>query len=366
MAIELKPLDNEIIHKMGYSAHDLWVVKLDSGIFGPFEIDSLQDYASKNEILFQTAQASRMDRIDWHPFYFFAQFQSIFKNPLQDQAVLEKFWILVNGQKTGPLTKLDIEKKFELEIININDLVSLDNGESWQKFYHLEAFGHGGGVDALPNPPTESTFAKAREAVREKLEAITETGPRHGLAGMAYLGHGNEKSGPKLEEIDLKSLKVSDESMPFKKMMATSVAGLGIIIMMGSYLTTPSVTDTEGVNNEKNKNESRSSHSISSRSAKSERGSHRRPASYNAFQHQSPSSQAPFLHSEPYQSQTETHYNEPDPMVDPASEAEQPQENTLVDSTPPEQPETLEQAMNETPAPEAAPEQPVVEEVGDF
>lgn len=366
MAMELKPLDNEIIHKMGYSTHDLWVVKLDNGIFGPFEINSLQDYASTNEILFQTAQASRMDRIDWHPFYFFAQFQSIFKNPLQDQAVLEKYWILVNGQKTGPLTRLDIEKKFELELININDLVSLDNGEMWQKFYNLEAFGFGGGVDALPTPPMESTFAKAREEVREKLETIKEAGPRQGLAGMAYLRQGNEKSGPKLEEIDLKSLKDNNETMPFKKMIASSVAGLGVIIMIGNYLTSPSVTDTEGMGNEKNKNQSRSSHSISSRSAKSERGSHRRPASYNSFQHQSPSSQAPFLHSEPYQSQTETHYNEPDPMVDPASEAEQPQENTLVDSTPPEQPETLEHAMNETPTPEAAPEQPVVEEVGDF
>jgi hypothetical protein len=363
MVMDLKPLDNENIHKLGYSTHDLWIVKVDNEIFGPFEIDSLQEYASKNEIEFQTAQASRMHRIDWHPFYFFAQFQNLFKNPLQEQVVIEKFWILVNGQKTGPLTRVDIEKKFELELVNINDLVSLDNGESWQKFYNLEGFGLGGGVDALPIPPTESSFAKAREEVQEKIESHSNFAPKLGLAGMAYLGQGNEKSGPKLEEIDLKSLKVSDEGMPFKKMIASAVVGLGVIVLIGNYLTTPSVTDIEGMNIEKTKFES--SASIKNQSTRSNTNSQRRPASYNAFQH-AQGSQAPFLHSEPYRSQTETHYNEPDPMVDPASEAEQPQENSLVDSTPPEQPETLDQAMNEAPTPEAAPEQPVVEEVGDF
>jgi hypothetical protein len=82
MAFDLKPLTNEIIHKMNYGPHTLWIVKLDDEVFGPFEIESLKHYAAENEHQFETALASRMDTMTGSHFFLmhiFYQLQITYK-----------------------------------------------------------------------------------------------------------------------------------------------------------------------------------------------------------------------------------------------------------------------------------------------
>ena len=140
MAFDLKPLTKEIIHKMNYGPHTLWIVKLDDEVFGPFEIESLKDYAAENEHQFETALASRMDTNDWQPFFSYAHFLSIADHLQAERQGLEKYWILNQGQKAGPLSRLDIEKKFELGILSMTDLVSVDDGHTWLKFFSNAVF----------------------------------------------------------------------------------------------------------------------------------------------------------------------------------------------------------------------------------
>lgn len=370
MAIDLKPLTTEIIHKMGYSTHDLWVVKVDEEVYGPYEVDSLKHYASENETLFQHALASRTDANDWHPFKSYAQFQSIGEHSHESQEPI-KFWILQSGQKMGPLSKFDLQKKLEMHILGMNDLVSMDEGHNWKKFYELETFlpeticG-----DSLPVPPLESSFSKAREVFES--ERASQPSQSQGLAAMAFLGLKNDSKQLKLEEIDLKSLNQTEVSQSLKWAAPLFVASFGALAVLSYFMFSPPtashLTEKEGKTANQEMIDTKSfAHSNQPQSR------NRQPSSYGQphFDQRSGLTQAPTMNYNSYETQTETHYNEPDNSMDQMPEPEpmqmdQSQENSLVSNNVPgnENSESLDQAMATEPAP--APEAPVIEEASDF
>lgn len=365
MSIDLKPLSDEVIHKMGYGPHDLWIVKHEEEVFGPFEVESLKHYAIENEQLMQHSFASRMDTNDWQPFFSHAHFQ-----PISDHAkVEEKYWIMIKGQKAGPLSRLDIDKKMELEILSLSDHVSVDGGETWQKFFNLESFvPQNAVVGAPPMAPLESSFIRAKEDLNDWMDNHERTGSHLGLAALTYLDQHRNKGGLNLEEMDLKSLAETEVSRSLRWAIPSAFAGVGVLVMVGNFILSPSMsTDIGSAKEEK-------SESIGPTKTHTARNpSHmnrRRPASYRPAENQrSALTQAPPMNPNEYPTHVETHYNEPDPMIDPVSEAEnnpgpEAQEHSLVNNNVPGN-ETLDQVMagGEQDPP---PEQPVIEEASDF
>jgi len=374
MSIDLKPLTNEIIHKMGYSTHDLWVVKFKEEVFGPFEIDSLKHYATENETLFQDVLASRMDSNDWHAFYSYAQFTEIAEHAVSHQEQIEKFWILHNGQKLGPLSRFDIQKKLEMNILGFNELVSIDEGHSWQKFYEIKIFQELlKNADSLPVSPSEQDFTYAREEISELIGQSSTTETLNGVAALAYLGSKNEGPQLNLEEIDIKLLNQTEVSRSLKWAIPSMVAGLVVAVGLFSFIASKS-GDIDGLALTENTKEVKEANTSPSNRPETQRPSRRQPASYKPMdaQHRSGLTQAPPIHHEPFQSHNEPQAYEPEPPMDQPMESEPEPvqdpatEHSLVNSTPgPESGESLDQAMNMTePAPQ--PETPQVEEAGDF
>lgn len=374
MSIDLKPLTNEVIHKMGYSTHDLWVVKYKEEVFGPFEVDSLKHYATENENLFQECLASRMDSNDWHAFYSYAQFTEIGEHAVAHQAQIEKFWILQNGQKQGPLSRFDIQKKLEMNILGFNELVSFDEGHSWHKFYEVQMFQELlKNADSLPTTPSDLELSYAREEIAEGIGQSQTTETLNGVAALAYLGNKKEGHQLNLNEIDLKLLNQTEVSRSLKWAVPAMVAGLVVVVGLVTVISNKHGEPDQFAVSDKNQ-EVVEPNGIQTKQTNVQRPSRRQPASYQPMDHQNRSglTQAHPIHHEPFQGHQEPQSYEPEMPVDQPMESEPPQEvdqvaeHSLVSPTPGnESNESLDQAMNMAEQP-PQPEAPPVEEAGDF
>ena len=362
MAFDLKPLSNEVIHKMNYAPHDLWIVKIADELFGPFEAESLKHYAMENESELDEAQASRMDTNNWQPFFSHAHFQPITDHSQSEAPSIEKFWIIHLGQKAGPVARRDIEKKMELGLLTMADVISVDDGHSWHKIFTMDSFGSQmTQVGAPPMAPLESSFIKAKEELNDWMDNQDRSSGQADMAALTYLGQHKENVSLKLEEMDLKSLAETEVSRSLKWAIPAAVAGVGVFVMMGSYILSPS-NDLTNVSEEKSEIILPSTNTHTARRDHSQ--GQRSPSSYQPIQRSALTAQPTYQNE--YPTHVETHYNEPDPMIDQGSEPDnQPeQENSLVSNNVPGN-ETLDQAMGGESS-DAPPEQPVIEEATDF
>ena len=367
MALFLKPLTDEVIQSMGLTTQDLWLVKIEDEVFGPFETASLHDYARDNLQEFEHAFASPEDPQDFQPFFSHPEFH--FEAPVQP-VVEERYWILSQGQKVGPLTRMAVDKKLEMGILAMTDMVSIDDGHTWEKFFHNETFNPegAGGVDSLPMAPLESSFARAKEELYEKMDAHERTGSHAGLASLVYLGQKNEKVGLKLDEFDLKSLDETEVSRSLKWAIPSAVAGVGVLVALGNFILTPS-TSNEVAQVEEKSEVIMPSVKTTAQMPNPNAG-RRTPSSYMPQPHaRSGLTNVPPVHYNEYpQPQFNRHENEPDPMIDPISEAEpqpqEPQEHSLVQNHQPG--ESLDGVMSGGQDVDPQPETPVIEEAGDF
>jgi hypothetical protein len=370
---DLKALTKEIIHKMGYSNHDLWVIKINDEVFGPFEVESLKHYAHENENMFREAYASRLDHNDWQPFFSHAVFQSI--APHEEQKA-NRYWILNQGQKAGPFYLQELEKKIELGVLTIVDLISSDDGHSWKKLFQMHEFHLSKNTsENLPEVPSVANFQRANIEVSENINTNEEFSPSEGVASLAFISN-SDKQFLKLEEFDLKILQHPPVSPALKWAIPSAVAGLAVVVFIGhTLLSGPSqmaaIVDEESIPISK-----KSSHK---QAAKSSRNNNfttpslghrsvqpdRQPASYNRSRLTQPEP----VRENYYPTHVETH-QEPEQYADPAMEQEAPQppeEHSLVNNQYQEG-QTLDAAMSEATNPEPAnqPPEPVVEEASDF
>lgn len=368
MALSLKPLTDEVIQSMGLSTLDLWLVKIDGEVFGPFETASLHDYARENLQEFAHAEASLEDPQNFQPFLSHPEFH--FEVPAEP-VIEQHYWILNQGQKVGPLTRMAVDKKLEMGLLAMTDVVSTDDGHTWNKFFHVESFNPegAGGVDALPVAPLESAFARAKEELYEKMDNHERTGSHAGLASLVYLGQKNEKIGLKLEEFDLKSLDETEVSRSLKWAIPSAVAGVGVLMVLGNFILTPSTTN-EVAQSDGNSEVIMPSAPTSAEVPNPSRNK-RTPSSYMPQPSaRSGLTNSPPMHYNEYpQPQMNHHENEPDPMVDPVSEAEiqpqEPQEHSLVQNQQPGG-ESLDGVMSGGQDVDPQPETPVIEEAADF
>lgn len=373
MALFLKPLTDDVIESMGFTSADLWLVKIGDEVFGPFETASLHDYALENSHEFLHAEASQEDPQEWLPFFKHPQFQM--KQTVKEEVVEERFWVLNQGQKTGPFSRMAVDKKLEMGLLSLNDMVSVDEGHTWTKFFHMEAFnpeGSAGGMDALPKAPLESSFARAREELQEKMDSHERTGSHAGLASLVFLGNKSEKPTLNIEEFDLKSLAETEVSRSLKWAIPTAVAGVGVLVALGNFIITPGASTEVAETPVKMKPEmimprAQTTASLPIPSNRPQRN----PANYMPQpMHRSGLTNTPPVHYNDYRpsSHIERHDNDPDPMIEPAHDADipQPQEHSLVQNNHPGSGESLDGVMSGGQDIEQQPEAPVIEEAGDF
>lgn len=374
---DLKPLTAKSIEDLKIRPDQLWEIKIDENIYGPFETLQLKHYARENRQLMMKAHISPMSVDDWRPFPELREFnhESQYQGP---------YWILWQGQKTAPLSRQEIAKRIELGTITRHDEISEDDGRHWHRIAtHPEFESHFTTGVSLPQSPGESFFQKATEEVMEKLESREQLIEEKET--MASFTHASVMVKEKTRTVNVEDIRVPQDSSPsgmsfwehYKThfMLATPV--VLIAIYFAGFTGKPAteavvvVDSTEKVETQKPR---RSKKDSWTRSPASSQGSN-----YNrsALTQNSPS-------EDNYPTVIETHVDDgsyPDPAAESDQVAEiqdqeqKAEEHSLVQQSQPERDpaeagndQSLDATMNNEPQeqPNPAVDQPVVEEVSDF
>ena len=365
-SIDLKPLTEETIQEMGFQGHDLWLVKIDSVIYGPFETESLKHYVSDNEELFNEAEASLSDETEWKSFWAHTKFQRRKPQGIPSENYQGPFWLMDAGRLSGPFADREIDKKIEMGILGMTDHLSIDGGESWIKIYEIHGFDRRShSPEELPIAPVEASFQKAKLEIVDKLEQ-PHLNTINELAGLVWEEQLRGKVIRfKQEELSPVHIKSAAINSSFK--WASPVAAAVVALLTTGYFLVFSdkevnlveSSEQESLDRKNNISDSR----VSSKGVVPSAG-FRVPSSVGYTQ--------PSKINEPtYQTHIETHAeNNPEVVEERApsdtiqGEAEQPpQEPSLVENNQQQEDQSLDAAMNTTPRPE---EQPVVEEASDF
>jgi hypothetical protein len=357
--LDLKPLSKETIQKMGFTNHDLWMVKIEEDVFGPFETESLKHYALENAALFEEAHASRLENHDWQPFYSFALFQRRTPQVLGQPEAKSAYWILHNGQKVGPLSPMDLDKKIELGILVLTDLVSGDDGHSWHKLFQEPFFDRRKRESQeLPFSPIDSSFQKARLELVEKQEAEHEiTSSQESMASLAYLGQTKEKTVIlNLDEITVQVVHETEVSRSLKWAIPTAASFVIVLAIAGHYaFSSKTIVNLDEENKETQTILPKTTQAEAQRPIEMPA---RGPASVPQFNQSRSALTRPQFHQEMQSStpQYELPNDDPEPLAEPAMDDQPPREHSLVNAQPQEEP-----VAAELPA-----EQPVIQESTDF
>lgn len=235
---ELKALTKEEVHHLGLTPHDLWLIKEQDEIHGPYEVETLKKYCFQNQMHCEELHASRLEHTDWQPFYDHAVFQrrhpKVVKTP-------EHFWLLIQGQKSGPHVIADIEKKLQTEVISLADLISTDHGESWHKIYQHEAFAsHRHSADELPKAPSVESLKSSEKEISHVVSS------KEAIAGWTHLSLiQNKNANPKLEEMTIQSLHTSEITRSIKWAAPMAVGVVACVLVAGHYVMSPSMQAEE-------------------------------------------------------------------------------------------------------------------------
>lgn len=368
-AFNLEPLSKETIDKMGHNNHDLWLVKIDEEIYGPFESQTLKEYASQNETIFDQALASRLDKNDYQPFWSHAFFQRRGPQVVKSESHAGSFWLLYEGQKKGPFSFKEIDKKIEMNLLTMVDHISTDDGHTWKKIFEVSGFDRRTHTAAeLPEAPFESSFQKARLALIDKMER-PHINTQDELADLAHQGHMQGKVLTlKLDEMTLQNLKSTEVSESLKWAMPGAAAIIMTLVASGYFILSPSSPDAL-VENEPKEEIQRSAAPNPSGNMGIAQGSMPRPSMPTPAREPASfgNTQAPRTFESRFPTHMETHSEDrmDEPMdrdfMDPPAEAE-PQEQSLVSRPQNNDDQSLDAAMNGV----SQPAEPIVEESSDF
>lgn len=360
--LDLQPLSDETIDQMGFNNHDLWLVRIEKEVLGPFETEALKQYALAHEDLFSSALATRMDEHKFAPFWNHPQFQRRAPQVVAQETHQNRIWLLISGQKSGPFNSQDINKKIEMGLLAMTDHISIDEGHHWKKVYEIEGFDRRDlTADQLPVAPTEASFQKAKLQLVEKLEKHKTT-VRDELAEVCFHGQSAKVLTLKLDELTLNTIKPIEVSSSMKWAAPGAAAAVVVVLTIGFFAFAPDMVPLpeEKVTTTKKK----PFYQLPETARPAPQGIvprvERIPASVGHAVAPTPTPRSAFNQDSRYPTIMETHNNDR-PFEEPVVESypqEEPEVHSLVNQAPMED-QSLDAAMSGI-------EQPVIEEASDF
>ncbi len=371
---DLKPLSQASIDKLKINTDDLWEIKIDENIYGPFETLSLKHYSKENKVIMGRALVSPMSVDNWRPFFEQREFHR------EDADYQGPFWILTHGRKSSPLPKAEIAKRIELGTVTRHDEISEDDGRHWQRIStHTEFEAYFTLGTALPQTPLESSFQKAKLKVLENLEAKSHfPDEKDNIASLTHVSLVTKEKTKtvKLEVMKIPTAKEETGKSFFEHVRTHAMWAVPCLCVALYFMFSPKKTENESaaLNAEAGQN----SQTQNSRGSKKNNWK-RSPASdgYGNSYERSNVTQTPPM-DDNYPTVIETHQDDQS-YPDADKEAEQVaeiqdqenrvEENSLVQPNrdPAQDEGSLDATMNnEDQQPNPAVDQPVVEEVSDF
>lgn len=217
-------LSMEMIEKEKLVPENLFEVKIESTILGPFSGPFLKTFLAGKDV--DHMMVKSLESIIWIPIQHHAFF---FSGELKPTSSVEperrEFYLLVNGRKIGPYKTEDIEFKFKSGELLFTDLISEDEGNHWCKIYempHVDLSRHVG--TELPATPTK--MENSPSIVPEIQEQI-------GLVGdLAKMGIEGEKE--KSKRYDYMDVGKASAARPILS-KSTKIFLLIALVILGFY-----------------------------------------------------------------------------------------------------------------------------------
>lgn len=134
----------------------------------------LKDLIANNPDLQNHYHIRNIDQIQWtaislHPYFIKKKPTLVSQDTLNQESQLN-FYILKDGQKTGPYDKFELIKKLKSKDLLLTDMVSYNGGLNWVKLHQVEDFDRqiAKHVDVLPGAPSKD-FLKVNSSTSEKV-----------------------------------------------------------------------------------------------------------------------------------------------------------------------------------------------------
>ncbi|MFP5490161.1 MAG: hypothetical protein ACLGG0_01575 [Bacteriovoracia bacterium] len=207
--IDLPAISEEEITSQQLPMSDLWMVKLNEEVFGPYSTAMLKSYAAEHAPIMAEADVSNMETEEWVMYL---------QSPLKPQKAKEppklvsaqtlqtynSYYLEHHGQRVGPTTHAEMVEKVKKGEVLATDLISYDEGMTWHKVFELKEFEvRPHQSEQLPAAPFEETFLRGHaEALKTLMEE--EDPVKVGLVSLGHFAHRKQHStGLRIEEVAL-------------------------------------------------------------------------------------------------------------------------------------------------------------------
>jgi hypothetical protein len=215
---DLSPLTPEMINELGLGPEHLWFVKSLGEIFGPFETISLKNHLNSYPELLNDLYVKREHDEKWIGFWDqpLLSRRSTPKLHTIENYEGETYHVLIDGQKMGPLTFEQISHWIKDKICFSDDLISLDNGVSWNKIFTNEKF---------------SSYFQSKAELPSSVEELQA----HGEIFKNFKNHDEKENQSALASLVLgpknidQQLKVDDVALPVPPKFKVPYKAMGIV-----------------------------------------------------------------------------------------------------------------------------------------
>lgn len=236
--IDLQVMSEEEIAAASIELTELWMVRINDEVFGPYHGEALKEYTALHEEQFADADVCNMADQSWLMFL-----QSPMRTPKRKSApqlvsastlqTHNSYHIERHGHRHGPHTHDKIAELVKAGELLPTDLISDDEGFTWHKVYQMKAFeARPHQVESLPLAPSEDSFSRAHDEAMRSL--MTEENPvKEGLVSLAHYGHRKASTTLNLEELTaLKASAPVISAQPPRNWWAGASAATAVLALM--------------------------------------------------------------------------------------------------------------------------------------
>ena len=223
--------EEDILKNVDVRDH-IFEIKKNTISLGFVSLYDLKNVMAHNEASLNETIIRPLETKDWTPIFEHPYFQrrkpQLLSTQSSEDGGEQTFYVLKQGQKTGPFEKKRIATMLERKELLLTDLVSVNAGHTWGKLYQVEGFDRRTlkNSDQLPGLPFDGVF--------EKIEPTgTPDAETDALSGLAYLG--NVKRGKVIEReknanFDEEMTKKAGTTSAYKWLLVLSVIGIGYFL----------------------------------------------------------------------------------------------------------------------------------------
>lgn len=140
----------------------------------------------------------------------------------------QQFFILRQGQKTGPYEKYELVSMLESKELLLTDMVSGNAGHTWMRLYQVDGFDRRilKESDQLPGVPSK--------IINQGNESVVELAPEtEAISSLAYLSNVKRGKSIERERVEFKDATVTtagNQSSIYKVLLVASIIGIGYFL----------------------------------------------------------------------------------------------------------------------------------------